>query len=96
MWIDIKKRMPENGVMVLLVIEIDYKPGFLYMAGCINNGRWMLNESNIVTDHQSYEYGDGSYEDSITHWMPLPSPPTADNVEGANLHHTSEQVQNAE
>jgi len=27
-----------------------------------------------------------------THWMELPAPPTADNVEGANLQHTTGQV----
>lgn len=30
----------------------------------------------------------------VTHWMPLPAPPTADNVEGANLQHTTAPCQN--
>jgi Protein of unknown function (DUF551) len=29
----------------------------------------------------------------ITHWMPLPTPPTADNAEGANLQPLTGQVQ---
>lgn len=31
--------------------------------------------------------------DYYTHWMPLPAPPTADNVEGANFQHTTAKVQ---
>lgn len=32
----------------------------------------------------------------VTHWMPLPAPPTAEAVEGANLHPPTPQGQNAQ
>lgn len=53
----------------------------------------VFNHEHTVWDQEDY---DDYYCDigDVSHWMPLPAPPTADNVEGANLQHTTEQVQN--
>ncbi|MDD5006590.1 MAG: DUF551 domain-containing protein [Candidatus Omnitrophica bacterium] len=55
----------------------------------------VFNHEHMVWDDQSgddYECDIGA----VSHWMPLPSPPTADIAEGANLHPTTPQGQNAQ
>ena len=53
----------------------------------------VFNHEHMVWDDQSgddYECDIGA----VSHWMPLPSPPTADTVEGANLQPLTQQGQN--
>ena len=81
-WINIKDELPPDRRAVLLCIEVVYAPGFMYTSGALSNGRWMLNESHDLLDTDCYEYDDG-YDDDITHWMPLPPPPSSSNSEYA-------------
>ena len=83
-WINIKDELPPDRRAVLLCIEVVYAPGFMYTSGALSNGRWMLNESHNLLDTDCYEYDDG-YDDDITHWMPLPPPPSSSNSDYAKL-----------
>jgi hypothetical protein len=74
-WIRVKDELPPSGMAVLLCIEIDYSIGFIYRSGALLKGKWKLNESHDLLDTDSYEDSDGSYDNDITHWMPLPNPP---------------------
>lgn len=80
-WISIKDELPPNRQAVLLCITIDYyySIGFIYTSGALCSGRWKINESNNIIDIDCYEYSDGSYDDDITHWMPIPHPPSSSN-----------------
>ena len=77
-WISIKEEMPPDGRAVMLCIEINYSVGYIYTSGAFVGGRWKLNESHNLLDTDCYEYED-SYADDITHWMPLPPPPSSSN-----------------
>jgi len=56
-----------------------------------------LNEYGEWHDQSNVDNcGDAIRMDNVTHWMPLPAPPTAEQVEGANLQHTTPQGQNAQ
>ena len=77
-WISIKDEMPPDGQAVILCIEINYSVGYIYTSGAFVGGLWKLNESHNLLDTDCYEYED-SYDNDITHWMPLPPPPSAHN-----------------
>jgi hypothetical protein len=81
-WISIKEEMPPDGRAVMLCIEINYSVGYIYTSGAFVGGRWKLNESHNLLDTDCYEYED-SYADDITHWMPLPQPPSSSNSDYA-------------
>lgn len=69
MWIDVNSRLPEIGVKVCAYTEYDRFLPYMYLN---DDGEWV----------SSYFRWSGR---TVTHWMPLPAPPTADNVEGVNL-----------
>jgi len=79
-WIRVKDELPPEGQAVLLCIGINYSVGYIYTSGAFVGGRWKLNESHDLLDTDCYEYSDGSYDDYITHWMPLPQPPSCENT----------------
>jgi len=79
-WISVKDKWPPDGQAVILCIEIDYSVGYIYTSGAFVAGRWKINESHNLLDTDCYEYED-SYADDITHWMPLPPPPSSHNKE---------------
>lgn len=76
-WISVKDELPRNRQAVLLCIKTDYSFGFIYTSGALVNGGWKLNESPNLLDTGCYEDSDGSYDNYITHWMPLPQPPSS-------------------
>lgn len=80
MWIDTNNMLPERGVKVLAYTNFD---GFLPYMYLDEDGEWI--SSCFRWSGQT-----------VTHWMPVPAPPTADNTEGANLQHTTSQGQHAE
>ena len=62
---------------------------------------WYRGEVTVlVFNHEHMVWDDDSGDDykcdigAVSHWMPLPNPPTAENVEGANLQHTTAVSQN--
>lgn len=64
-WIRVEDKMPEDGVGVLVTDGTDVS------AGRRRWGYWHPHEVDI-------DYGSGadiSFEDRVTHWMPLPAPP---------------------
>lgn len=74
-WIPVEERLPENGVPVL----INY-------IDC-NDGKYHPDGTAAWTDYGCF-WWEGSLEDCdtevtvpITHWMPLPEPPEAENAE---------------
>jgi len=83
-WIKCSDRLP-NGCDVAIVYPNKYHDIAVYHRFGKYAGRW------TVDDRDGYEY-----EVVVTHWILFPSPPTADNVEGANLQHTTGQDQNAD
>jgi hypothetical protein len=63
---------------------------------------WYRGEATVlVFNHEHMVWDDDSGDDykcdigAVSHWMPLPAPPTAENVEGANLNHTTPPACNA-
>ena len=81
-WISVKEKLPADGRAILLCIKIDYSVGYIYTSGAFVGGRWKLNESHDLLDTDCYEYDD-SYDNDITHWMPLPPPPSSSNSDYA-------------
>jgi len=82
MWKNIKDCCPIEGQRIL--------------AYTLNNdivlGYWVSYENGVCDTPD----GVSSWKWGFTHWMPAPSPPTADNVEGANLQHTTQAVRQLE
>lgn len=74
-WISVKDRLPENGVEVLIYYATDIIQGFIYngiwkgsvrTTECMNDG--YVNDRTICKQND--------YFDFVTHWMPLPKPPS--------------------
>ena len=80
MWINVKNRLPGDCDRTI-VYPNKYHDTAAYHHYGKYAGKWTVDDEN------GYEC-----EVVVTHWMPFPSPPTADNVEGANLQHTTAQV----
>lgn len=68
-WIKCSERMPEVGVKVLFFLAGD-EP----VHGVWGGFSWMQDVSWSVTDNG--EYIDNMITSKVTHWMPLPPPPT--------------------
>lgn len=68
-WISVKERVPEDGVPVLITYlgYYDNRPYCDAIAN-IRNGDWGWYEA-------AGEDNDEVVRVTITHWMPLPSPP---------------------
>ena len=63
-WISVKERLPEFGVNVL-----------------INDGKYCNVMWRVECEKNGYYWEDGecgAHKDMITHWMPLPEPPTTE------------------
>jgi len=59
---------------------------------------YSINLHSWVVDTVIFQVFDGKFYSrnrriirNVTHWMPLPAPPTAEQAEGANLQHTTGQ-----
>ena len=62
-WISVKDRLPEMGVEVLGCVP-DGNGGYASIGSCY------LDREGSIREYNEFEI----YE--ITHWMPLPEPPT--------------------
>lgn len=62
-WIDVKDRLPEIRVDVL-VYEFSENQRSMWVAHLVPYGHWIGWR------------GEYSYDDTPTHWMPLPEPPS--------------------
>lgn len=60
-WISVERMFPENNAAVIVYCNASDSSGIAWRAG----GKWFMPEP------QSIGY------DTITHWMPLPAPPSA-------------------
>ena len=63
-----------------------------YLVAYYDYGHWTIRDMWFITEYQGYalkrgkpcwvvydsEYGDIDYTRIVTHWMPLPEPPTVD------------------
>ncbi len=74
-WISVKEQLPHNDDEVLIFVSNDIVQAYL------KNGIW--KGSVMVTDNMNDGYvhdreicKQGSPFDFVTHWMPLPEPPT--------------------
>lgn len=68
-WISVEDRLPDDGDYVLTASP--YKASFGY-NGCVIN-------THIYSERDWFNEGAGEYESNIiTHWMPLPTPPSED------------------
>jgi hypothetical protein len=66
-WIPVSERLPGDDEQVYgYCVDNEYEP---YSLGTF----YVNREGNSVLD-------DGEYQNHITHWMPLPEPPEANNV----------------
>ena len=71
MWIKCNDGLPDKGVKCLVV-----------SSGNVLDYPYYLNESNRWVNIPFMSEG---VLDMVSHWMLFPSPPTAEQVEGANL-----------
>ena len=66
-WINVKDRLPEDGIPVLAFVFDTMEVGYIEML--------------ITDDHEFHWIGDHNYIDkghrAVTYWMPLPKPPEA-------------------
>jgi hypothetical protein len=69
-WVDCRERMPEEGAWVLgwSVADIDGH-GMMLMLHMVRSGfgpgeRWIRHDGNVIR------------HETVTHWMPLPPPPS--------------------
>ena len=69
-WISIKDRLPEIGEAVIEWFAHEV-PTVAYMANSIDGPRW-------------HSYSDDEHIVGITHWMPLPIPPAAEQPDEVN------------
>lgn len=83
MWISVKDRLPEvNEPVLMRVTCCDYHN--IEQGHYQGYGKWVNCWYSMRNE--------GLYP--VTHWMPLPAPPTAEAEEGANLQHTTGASQN--
>lgn len=77
-WIPVSERLPEEGLCVLLACEYADTP----VVGYLEHGMWWADTEHYEVSCGAYCYGGkvtGCLTDSrITHWMPLPAPPSAE------------------
>ena len=82
-WISVKDRLPEHGAYVLVWLDGEDAP---IVADYRPTG-WSARTDGLRVGCMAYCYG-GMIENDfnqqeITHWMPLPEPPEADNGQDA-------------
>lgn len=77
-WIPVSERLPEEGQCVLLACEYADAP----VVGYQKHGTWWADTEHHEVSCGAYCYGGkviGCLKDShVTHWMPLPAPPSAE------------------
>ena len=66
-WISVKDRLPEDGQSCIYVIHIPKKNEWK-----LDYGEWQAKENVFYGEY--IDYRDLSW--TLTHWMPLPEPPT--------------------
>lgn len=76
MWFDVEVLPPSRANILLHCLRGNEH--FYYI------GKWIKGSGFIIRDRKMGVL--------ITHWMPLPAPPTADTVEGANLQPLTQAV----
>ena len=67
-WINIKDELPENEDWYLCSVQPKYKG--------VPNER--VKEDCVIRKYSAEDGFDNPMFNEITHWMPLPEPPTAD------------------
>jgi len=65
-WINVKDRLPEEGSDVLAIIPKE-EGGYYIPFECEFDGRTFFNSDG---------YNERCYSHKVTHWMPIPKPPT--------------------
>jgi hypothetical protein len=64
-WIPVEERLPEDQSAVLVSVQ-NYKDEYWITRGvCVQNEERSRNRWFVV----------GTYNENVTHWMPLPNPP---------------------
>lgn len=66
-WINVKDRLPEPFVSVLIFVPSEPSP--IFEAYYVSKG--VFNAANIMRGN----YGRLKVGDVVTHWMPMPDPP---------------------
>jgi len=64
-WVSVEERLPDKFKAVLLVRNVNNKPGKIYFGELGDAGWYTLGLNQIYDAKNSY----------YTHWMPLPEPP---------------------
>lgn len=72
-WINVKDRLPEPFVSVLLFAPSEPSP--IFEAYYVSNG--VFNAANIMRGNRG-NYGRLQLGEDVTHWMPMPEPPEVD------------------
>ena len=72
-WISVEERLPERGVWPAISMHPE------------RNDQLDLNEANTDwvnityfydSEDNTWQHSSGAYDHAITHWLPLPEPPT--------------------
>lgn len=68
-WISVNDQLPKESTPENRNIVLIWFNAF---------GRWGVNLGEISVGHWRPISGNGNFDDQVTHWMPLPTPPTTD------------------
>ena len=80
-WISIDERMPEQNCPIL--IYCPERKGRVFIAIYERNWQGVVNGDGVRWMADMF-FGDGvayTYKQDVSHWMPLPDPPTNNNTE---------------
>jgi len=75
-WISVKERLPEHGAIVLITDGEDVHAGSLCFSGK-HPFKFIQDDVSNEFTYYSESFIENAYiPNVITHWMPLPEPPT--------------------
>jgi hypothetical protein len=77
-WIPCSERLPELGEYAWIYLTDDHKEPRCTVARRIETGKIREGESEIGWEcaPEPHDWGPWLYKHEVTHWMPLPEPPS--------------------
>jgi len=78
-WISVEDQKPKDRKNVLLLVVLQrfcdgvHCKDEIVITGGTKDGEWFVGNEMLLWD---FNFNAGFCDDDITHWMPLPEPPT--------------------